>query len=74
MATARKGVVAKVKDAVTGLFDDKPKRKSPKRVQAGRKAAVTAKANKAVKSAKAAARKAVKAVTGARKTASKKSR
>ena len=74
VATAKKGVVGKVKDAITGLFEDKPERKSPKRVQAGRKAAVTAKANKAVKSVKRAAKKAVTAVTGARKGTSKKSR
>ena len=74
VATSKKGVVAKVKEAITGLFGDEPKRKSPKRVQAGKKSAVTAKTNKAVKSAKTAARKAVKAVTGARKTVSRKSR
>lgn len=64
MATAKKGVVAKVKDAVTGLFSDKPARKSPKRVAAGKKAAKTRAINSAVKTVKSSARKAVRKVTG----------
>ena len=79
VATAKKGVVSKVKDAITGMFSDTPARKSPKRVAAGKKAAVTAKTNKAVKAvkkaAKTAVKKAAKAVTGAKKRApAKKSR
>ena len=62
MATTKKGVIAKVKDAVTSVFKDKPARKSPKRVEAGKKAAVTAKVNKAAKTAKKAVKKAVASV------------
>jgi hypothetical protein len=44
------------------VFADKPARKSPKRVEAGKKAAVTAKVNKAAKTAKKAVNKAVASV------------
>ena len=65
MATKKTGLIAKVKEAVTSVFSDKPERKSPKRVEAGRKAAVTAKVNKAAKTAKKAVKKAVATVTKA---------
>lgn len=59
MATKKTGLIATVKEAVASVFGDKPARKSPKRVEAGKKAAVTAKVNKAAKTAKTAVRKAV---------------
>ncbi len=58
MAT-KKGVVERVKDAVSGLFSSNPERKSPKRVAAGEKAATTAKANKAGKGVETAVKKTV---------------
>ncbi len=69
MATTKKtGIVEKVKDAITGIFtSDKPARKSPKRVAAGKKAAVTARTTKAVAATKEAAKKAVKAAAPAAK-------
>ena len=47
---------------MASVFSEKPKRKSPKRVEAGKKAAVTAKVNKAAKTAKKAVKKAVASV------------
>ena len=67
MAT-KKGVVEKVKDAVSSLFSSTPERKSPQRATAAKKAATTSKAKKAVKSAKTAVKKSV----GATKKAVKK--
>ena len=49
------------------MFTDKPERKSPKRVEAGKKAAVTAKVNKAAKTAKTAVKKAVATVKNRRR-------
>jgi hypothetical protein len=62
MATKKTGLIATVKEAVASVFSDKPARKSPKRVEAGKKAAVTAKVNKAAKTAKKAVKKAVASV------------
>ena len=77
MATKKTGIMDKVKGAVsdmtgavTGMFKDDPKRKSPKRVAAGKKAAVTRGAKKAVKSARATVAKVAKKAT-ARKSAGK---
>ena len=65
MATTTKktGLLGKMKDAVSGLFSSKPARKSPERVEAGKKAATTAKVNRAVKGTEKAATKVVRAVT-----------
>ena len=62
MATKKTGLIATVKEAVASVFSDRPARKSPKRVEAGKKAAVTAKVNKATKTAKKAVKKAVTSV------------
>lgn len=62
MATKKTGFIATVKEAVASVFGDKPARKSPKRVEAGKKAAVTAKVNTAAKTAKKAVKKAVASV------------
>ena len=64
MATSKKttGLLTKMKDAVTGVFSSKPARKSPKRVAAGKKAATTAKVNKAVAATERAVEKVVKKV------------
>lgn len=71
---AKKGLIAKAKDAIAGVFDDKPARKSPKRVAAGKKAATTRSMNTAVKSVKSGAKKVARKVTGATKTAKKATR
>ncbi|MEP7300619.1 MAG: hypothetical protein ABI699_03760 [Caldimonas sp.] len=74
MATAKKspGILDKMKSAVTGLFTDDDKRKSPKRVAAGKKAATTAKVTKAVTATRKAAKKVVaKTTPGANKVAKK---
>jgi hypothetical protein len=67
MATTKKttGLLTKMKDAVTGVFSSKPARKSPKRVAAGKKAATTAKVNKAVATTEKAVKKAVNKVAKA---------
>ena len=67
MATSKKttGLLTKMKDAVTGVFSSKPARKSPKRVAAGKKAATTAKVNKAVATTEKAVKKAVNKVAKA---------
>ena len=64
MATTKKttGILGRMKDAVTGMFSSTPARKSPGRVEAGKKAATTAKVTKAVAVTKKAARKTVKKV------------
>jgi hypothetical protein len=63
MATRKTtGVLTKMKDAVTGMFSSKPARKSPKRVAAGKKAATTAKVNKAVTATEKAVKKVVRKV------------
>ena len=76
MATTTKktGILGRMKEAVAGMFKSDPARKSPKRVEAGRKAATTAKVDKAAgateKAVKAVAKK---AAAPARKTARKRS-
>ena len=68
MATTKKtGILGRMKDAVTGMFSSQPARKSPERVEAGKKAATTAKVTKAVTATKTAAKKAAKAVSPATK-------
>ena len=59
MATTKKttGILGRMKNAVTGMFSSTPA-KSPERVEAGKKAATTAKVKKGV----ATTRKAVKKV------------
>ncbi len=66
MATTTKkttGLLGKMKDAVTGMFSSDPARKSPKHVEAGKKAATTAKVNKAVKTTAKAVKKVAKKVS-----------
>ncbi len=64
MATTTKttGILGKMKNAVAGMFSSAPARKSPERVEAGKKAATTAKVTKAVATTKKVAKKAVKKV------------
>ena len=64
MATTKKttGILGRMKDAVTGMFSSKPARKSPERVEAGKKAATTAKVTKAVTATKKAVKTAAKTV------------
>ena len=74
---AKKGLIEQAKDAIAGVFESKPARKSPKRVAAGKKAARTRKVGEAVKAVKKTAKKAATAVkkavqrTPAKKTARK---
>lgn len=74
MATAKKtGIFDKVKGAVSNLFSSTPQRKSPAKVAAGKKAATTAKVNKAVTATKKVASKVAGKVAGAaNKTTAKK--
>ena len=77
MATTKKttGILGRMKDAVTGMFSSGTARKSPERVEAGKKAATTAKGTKAVTATKTAMKKAAKKVgTPAKKSASRKRR
>ena len=71
VTTNKPGIVAKVKSAISGLFtSDSADRKSPKHVAAGKQAAATTSAKKAVTATKKAAKK----VVGAAKPAAKKAR
>ncbi len=76
MATTTKkttGILGRMKDAVTGMFSSAPARKSPERVEAGKKAATTAKVTKTVTAAKKAVKKAVRKVRApARKSGARK--
>ncbi len=76
MTTTKKtGIVEKVKNAISGLFtSDAPARKSPEHVAAGKKAAVTTSAKKAVTATKKATTKAATKATKAARPAAKKSR
>ena len=76
MATTKKttGILGRMKDAVTGMFSSAPARKSPERVEAGRKAATTAKVDKAVDTTKKAVKKAAKTVAAPAKKAKAKKR
>ncbi len=76
MATTNKpGILSKVKAAVSGMFSKEPARKSPERVEAGKKAATTAKVDSAVKSTESAVKKvAKKAGASAKKRSARKSR
>jgi hypothetical protein len=56
------GILGKMKNAVVGMFSREPARKSPKGVEAGKKAAVTAKVNEATQATGKAVKKAAKAV------------
>lgn len=73
MATTKKpGLLTKMKDAVTGMFSSEPARKSPKHVEAGKKAATTAKVTKAVTATKKAVKKVAKKVSAPAKKRAKK--
>lgn len=74
MATTKKtGLLTKMKDAVAGMFSSEPARKSPSHVEAGKKAATTAKVNKAVAATKKAVKKVAKQVSApAKKSAARK--
>jgi len=64
MATTKKttGILGRMKAAVTGMFSGAPARKSPERVEAGKKAATTAKVNNVVTTTKKAVKKAARTV------------
>ena len=76
MATTKKttGILGRMKAAVTGMFSGAPARKSPERVEAGKKAATTAKVNNVVTTTKKAVKKTARKVgapvkkVGARKS------
>ena len=77
MATTKKstGILGRMKDVVTGMFSSEPARKSPQRVEAGKKAATTAKVTKGVTATKKAVKKVAKKVAApAKKTGARKSR
>ena len=71
MATTKKttGILGKMKAAVTGMFSSTPARKSPAHIEAGKKAATTAKVDKAVATTKKAAKKVVRKVAAPAKKA-----
>ena len=66
------GLLSKMKDAVAGMFSSDPARKSPQRVEAGKKAATTAKVHEAATATKKAAKSAAKTVSAPVKTAARK--